>query len=174
MSVKLPKIVKKSKKRVGRGYGSGKGGHTAGRGMKGQKSRYKRHILFEGLKMKKSFIKRLPLKRGKGKFKPKPKPIIVKLEYLNLLRANTRVDLEVLIKEGIVDEKNAKEYGVKILGGGKLSKKLTIDLPISGSAAKQVEKVGGKVISQIKNKKIKKVDGKKSKKKSGSKNKDKK
>lgn len=66
--IRLPKIVSKSKKRVGRGMGSGKGSHTSGRGQKGQKSNGDLHILFEGLKTKKSFLKRLPLKRGKGKF----------------------------------------------------------------------------------------------------------
>ena len=64
----LPKVVAKSKKRVGRGMGSGKGSHTSGRGQKGQKSNGDLHILFEGLKTKKSFLKRLPLQRGKGKF----------------------------------------------------------------------------------------------------------
>ncbi len=66
--IRLPKIVAKSKKRVGRGMGSGKGSHTSGRGQKGQKSRGDIGILFEGYKMKKSFLKRLPLQRGKGKF----------------------------------------------------------------------------------------------------------
>lgn len=67
----LPKVVQKSKKRLGRGMGSGKGSHTVGRGQKGQKARGGVHILFEGFKMKKSLIKRLPLARGKGKFHPK-------------------------------------------------------------------------------------------------------
>lgn len=67
--IKLPKIKTKSKKRLGRGIGSGKGGHTSSRGQKGQKSRGSINILFEGMKMKKSLIKRLPLQRGKGKFK---------------------------------------------------------------------------------------------------------
>jgi large subunit ribosomal protein L15 len=69
--IRLPKVVQKSKKRVGRGIGSGKGGHTSGRGQKGQKSRGKIGILFEGMKMKKSLLKRLPKMRGKGKFHPK-------------------------------------------------------------------------------------------------------
>lgn len=63
-----------AKKRLGRGYGSGKGGHTSSRGQKGQKSRTDVHILFEGLKVKKSTIKKFPLLRGKGKFLAKPKP----------------------------------------------------------------------------------------------------
>lgn len=69
----LPKIVKKDKKRVGRGYGSGRGGHTVGRGQKGQKARSKIGPLFEGTKIKKSLIQRLPMQRGKGKFKPRKK-----------------------------------------------------------------------------------------------------
>jgi len=52
--------------------GSGKGSHTSGRGQKGQKSRgNKIGVLFEGMKMKKSYLKRLPLMRGKGKFHAK-------------------------------------------------------------------------------------------------------
>ena len=146
MANELPKIVSKKKKRVGRGYGSGKGGHTVGRGQKGQKSRTKVGILFEGVKMKKSFYKRLPLRRGKGKFKAKPKPLIVKLSLLNLLPANSKVNIETLIKHGIVDARQAKAFGVKILGDGDVGKKLTIELPISKSAAKKIEKAGGKVV----------------------------
>jgi len=69
--INLPKVVQKSKKRVGRGRGSGKGGHTVGRGQKGQRTRGKISVLFEGMKVKKSLLKRLPLARGKGKFHPK-------------------------------------------------------------------------------------------------------
>jgi len=65
----LPKAKTRKSKRLGQGYGSGKGGHTSSRGQKGQKSRGSINILFEGMKMKKSLIKRLPLQRGKGKFK---------------------------------------------------------------------------------------------------------
>jgi len=45
---KLPKITATAKKRVGRGYGSGKGGHTSGRGQKEQKSRGKIPLTLEG------------------------------------------------------------------------------------------------------------------------------
>jgi large subunit ribosomal protein L15 len=145
MSPELVKTVEKRAKRLGRGYGSGKGGHTVGRGQKGQKARGKIGVLFEGIKMKKSFIKKLPLQRGRGKFGPEDKPIIVKLGYLNLFASGSKVDLNALIKEGIVDKKDATEYGVKILGDGKLTKKLTIEVPISKHAAKAIEKAGGKV-----------------------------
>jgi ribosomal protein L15 len=69
--LRLPKVVQKSKKRVGRGMGSGKGSHTSGRGQKGQKSRGTIGVLFEGMKVRKSLLKRLPLLRGKGKFHAK-------------------------------------------------------------------------------------------------------
>ncbi|KKR30306.1 hypothetical protein A2715_03055 [Candidatus Woesebacteria bacterium RIFCSPHIGHO2_01_FULL_39_32] len=141
----LPKVVTKRKKRLGRGYGGGKGGHTVGRGQKGQKSRRNIGVLFEGTKMKKSFIKRLPLRRGKGKFKGKDKPIIVKTRYLDILPSGTTVNLESLIKNGIV-EKQAGKVGVKILGDGEIKKKFNITIPISKSAAKLVEKAGGKIV----------------------------
>ncbi len=146
--IQLPKIVEKKKKRLGRGRGSGKGGHTVGRGQKGQKAREKVGVIFEGVKVKKSFIKRLPLRRGKGKFKPKNKPIEVNIEVLNILRSGSKVNLETLISERIVDKDDALKYGVKILGKGELQKKLIIDLPISNSAKKKVESVGGKVVNK--------------------------
>ena len=146
MSEKLVKVIKKRKKRVGRGYGSGRGGHTSGRGQKGQKTRSNLGILFEGVKVKKSLIKRLPLRRGKGKFKAKKKPLVVKLAYLNILPQGTVVDLDALIKHNIVDAKQARKYGVKILGDGDLKKKLTIKLPLSKSAGKKVVKAGGKIL----------------------------
>jgi len=148
MTTKLEKTVTKRKKRVGRGYGSGKGGHTSGRGQKGQKSRSHIGILFEGIKVKKSLIKRIPLRRGKGKFKARNKPLIVNLAYLNVLPAGTKVTIENLAKNGVVKREDALKYGVKILGNGKLEKKLTIALPISKSAIKIVEKAGGKVIKE--------------------------
>ncbi len=142
----LPKIVTKSKKRLGRGYGSGVGGHTVGRGQKGQKARRNLGVLFEGVKMKKSLIKRLPLRRGKGKFKSKDKPIIVKLSLLNLLPSGSKVNIETLVSQKIVDRKDAMKYGVKILGDGELEKKLLVELPISKSAARKVEEAKGEIL----------------------------
>ena len=78
----LPKVVENRKKRVGRGYGSGKGGHTTGRGQKGQKSRTKIGLLFEAVKVKTSLLKRLPFQRGKGNNFGGNWPIIVNLEAL--------------------------------------------------------------------------------------------
>ena len=140
---KLPKIKSRSKKRLGRGYGTGKGGHTSGRGQKGQKARDRIHPLFEGTKVKKSLIQRLPLQRGKGKLKShQKKHIIVNLKYLDFLPDNSIVDQNTLIKLGIVSS-DAKQMGIKILGDGEITKKLTIRLPISASAAEKVKKAGG-------------------------------
>jgi len=143
----LPRIVSKRKKRVGRGYGSGKGGHTVGRGQKGQKARESVSVVFQGVKVKKSLLRRLPLRKGKGKFKAKPKPLILKLRYLNLFPSGSTIDLETLISKGLVKKDDALKYGVKILGDGEVEKKLIVNLPISKNAAKKIEAKGGKVLS---------------------------
>jgi len=157
----LPKITKKRKKIIGRGYGSGKGGHTVGRGHKGQKAREKIPLTFEGTKIKKSLLKRLPLQRGKGKLKSlKPKQIVVNLKYLNLFEKNEAVNLNSLIKKGIVKEKEAKKFGVKILGDGEIKIPLKVSLPCSKKATEKIKKAGGEVVkinlkSQISNVKSK-------------------
>lgn len=132
----IQKVVARSDKRVGRGIGSGRGGHTSGRGQKGQKSRGKIGVLFEGVKMKKSLLKRLPLMRGKGKFKGKGKPVIVKTSKLDSLPLGSKVTVELLIKKGLVDAKLAKTYGIKILKDTKLTKKLVFEVPTSKSVVK--------------------------------------
>jgi large subunit ribosomal protein L15 len=138
--MKLPKVTIRRKKRVGRGMGSGKGSHTSGRGQKGQKSRSDINILFEGLKMKKSFLKRLPLMRGKGKFHPKGKPVTVNLSKLESLPSGSKITVELLVKNKLVNAKEAKASGVKILGGGKTTKKFTFMVPTSKPVAKLAAK----------------------------------
>ena len=143
----LPKTTIKAKKRLGRGYGSGKGGHTVGRGAKGAKARGKIGLAFEGTKMKKSLIKKLPLQRGKGKLKPlKNKALVVNLGYLNFFPKDTKIDLAALIRAGIVEGKQAKAFGVKILGDGELKVALEVGLPCSKSAAEKIKRAGGKVL----------------------------
>jgi len=145
MTKSLPKVITKKSKRRGRGFGSGRGGHTVGRGTKGQKSRSSLGILFEGVKVKKSLLRRLPLRRGKGKFKARAKPIIVKLSYLNLFPVGSKVDINSLADKGIVSREDAQKLGVKILGDGEIKKRLTIEVPISANASKKIEKAKGKV-----------------------------
>lgn len=141
-----PKITAAAKKRVGRGYGSGKGGHTTGRGAKGQNIRSSRPLYFEGTPMRKSLIRRIPMLRGKLKFKSLKarQSLILNLEQLNTLPKNTEVTVPSLIKYHLLPE-TALKYPVKILGSGELKLALTIALPISQSAAKKVIKAGGKI-----------------------------
>ena len=156
----LPKTTTNKKKRLGRGYGSGKGGHTVGRGQKGQKSRSRIHLLFEGKKTQKSLLRRIPLLRGKGKLKSKKnKPLIVNVSFLNLLPPQSKVDVGFLVKYHLVDEKEAKKYGVKILGGGEIGHPLIVALPCSRGAKKKIEKAGGKIVI-IKNSKLRSKNSK--------------
>ncbi len=138
----LPKIVQRPKKRLGRGHGSGKV-KTSGRGTKGQKARETVGLKFAGSSLQASWLKRLPLMRGKGKNKSfREGPTVVNVKYLNPLKPNTEVTLKTLQEANIVDKKVTK---VKILGDGDLTIPLTIKLPTSKSAAEKIEKAGGKV-----------------------------
>ena len=139
----LPKTTKKKEKRLGQGHGSGRG-KTAGRGTKGQKARGKIPISFEGGAL--PLIKRLPFRRGKGRFKVfRKKPIAINVKTLNLLRKGSIVDIKTLIDNHIVEGDGAMIYGVKILGDGELLVPLTVKLAVSKGAAKKIEKAGGKV-----------------------------
>lgn len=139
----LPKIKSKGKKRLGRGSSSGRG-KTSGRGTKGQKARTKVKLGFEGGQV--PLTKRLPLRRGKGRnVSFQKKPLVLNLKYLNLLKENTEVNVELLIKEGLIANGEGY-YGVKILGDGELKKPLTVKLPCSKNAIQKIEAAGGKVI----------------------------
>jgi large subunit ribosomal protein L15 len=140
----LPKTVAKHKKAQGRGMGSGKGSHTSGRGQKGQKSRGSVHILFEGMKMKKSLLKRLPKMRGKGKFHVNVKAIDIKIERLSDIPAGSVITTELLVKHGIVTAREAKIHGVKVIGIGKNEKKFKFEV----STPKRSQVVSGKVIEK--------------------------
>lgn len=140
----LPSIVSRSRKRVGRGIGSGKGGHTASRGQKGQKSREKVPLTFDGTKIKKSLLKRLPVMRGKGKFKTLVnKALGINVSLLNHLPANTEVTRELLISAGLISRKTKN---VKILSQGELKVALIVKLPVSLGAKNKIESAGGKVV----------------------------
>lgn len=142
---KLPAIVERRKKRIGRGHGSGKV-KTGGRGTKGQKSRGSMKLGFEGGQL--PLIKRLPLLRGKlrnnsinDKRVGKATPVTV--NKLNLITKDSSVNIENLIKYHIVD-KSAK--AVKILGKGKLDRAYKVEVACSASARQAIEKAGGTVL----------------------------
>ena len=156
----LSPLVKRGKKRLGRGYGSGKGGHTAGRGQKGQKSRRNVPIYFTSGAMGASLIKQLPYLRGKGKFKSKgDKPFVINTGVLNSLPDKTIVSVKSLIQYKLVPQDLALRNGVKILGGGELTKVLTVTVPVSKGARLHIEKAGG-TIGIHTAKKVKPVDRK--------------
>lgn len=136
----LPNIVSRSKKRLGRGHGSGKV-KTSGRGTKGQKARGRIPIGFEGGQL--SLIKRLPLLRGKGRNRSQvAKMFPLAVGRLNTLAKGTKVTLEVLQKQGIL---KSDIHQVKLVGGGTLSVALTVSLPCTGSAKNIIEHAGGTV-----------------------------
>ena len=148
--MKLHQLIKtttRKKKRLGRGYGSGKGGHTVGRGAKGDKARGKVPLTFAGTKIKKSWLKRLPFWRGRGRKKSiKPDPVAINLNLIDRhFQKGERVDLKALVAKGIISQKEVRQ-GAKILGRGKIDKPLKIALPCSKKAAKKIIAAGGKVI----------------------------
>ena len=134
----ISKIVRRSKKRLGRGHGSGKV-KTSGRGTKGQKARDDIPRGFEGGQV--SILRRFPLLRGKGRNKaPKPKAFPVPVGKLEGIPAGTTVTLAILEKYHIIDTGISR---VKILGGGTLSHKLIVAVNCSESARKVIQKAGG-------------------------------
>jgi len=140
----LPKITTRGKKRIGRGYGSGKGGHTVGRGTKGQKSRGKVKLTFGGTKIKKDWIKRLPMRRGRGYFSKEIKPKIFNVGDLEKYFAkNEKVSLAAMLAKKIIRRSETKE-GVKILGKGEIKIPLEVILPCSKKAKEKILKAGGK------------------------------
>ncbi|MGC9049203.1 MAG: 50S ribosomal protein L15 [Patescibacteria group bacterium] len=132
---------KKRPKRVGRGDSSGHGTYS-GRGQKGQRARSGGR---KGLKLKgiKSMIKRIPKLGGFRSIYPRM--AIVNLENIEKkFSDNDLVTPEKLLEKGLI--KSIKN-GVKILGQGKLTKKLTVKAnAFSKSAEEAIKKAGGKVI----------------------------
>ena len=126
-------------KRKGRGPGTGNG-KTAGRGHKGQWARSGGgvRIGFEGGQM--PLARRLP-KRGFNNIFAKPLEVI-NLTSLNKFEDGATVNVSDLLEKGILSK---CEYGVKVLGNGSLTKKLTVRATaFSASAKEKIEAAGGK------------------------------
>ena len=144
-----PAQSQKSRKRVGRGIGSGKGRYS-GRGIKGQKSRAGSHKMragFEGGQM--PIYMRLGKLRGStskdampvGPFRTSTAPVNV--GSLDRFDDGAEVTPESLVEQGLL--KNTK-IDVKLLGNGELKKKLTVRVhAISAAAREKVEQAGGTV-----------------------------
>ena len=126
-------------KRKGRGHGSGNG-KTGGRGHKGQKARSggKVRVGFEGGQM--PLVRRIP-KRGFNNVFAKPLTA-VNVIALNNFEDGATVDAAALIEAGIIAE---CPNGLKVLGNGNLTKKITVKAAaFSESAKEKIEQAGGK------------------------------
>lgn len=132
----------KTKKRIGRGRGSGTG-KTAGKGVKGQKARAGHHgarFAFEGGQM--PMPRRIPKRGFKNPNRVEAFPINVSL-LEKMFEAGATVDLEILRSKGIVPK---LVDTVKILGEGELTKKLTLKVHrVSETAKSKIEAAGGSV-----------------------------
>lgn len=133
------------KKRVGRGFGSGKGGHTVGRGMKGQNSRSSRGtpVGFEGGQV--PLYKRLPKRSGFNN--PTTKDIIsVSLGYFNKFKDGQKISPKDLLETGLI--KRIPKNGVKVLGNGNLHKKVEFNnFLFTQTAIEKIEKAGGSIVN---------------------------
>lgn len=131
--------AKHPRKRLGQGRGSGHG-KTSGRGGKGQSARSGSSIRpnFEGGQMPLS--RRLP-KRGFNNTRFATRYVLVNTEALNRFEDGARVDEAVLRQAGVA---SGKGDGIKILGDGELTRKLTVCAhAFSASARSRIEKAGG-------------------------------
>jgi len=151
------KKKKISKKRLGRGTGSGTG-KTSGRGHKGQKSRSGVSLKgFEGGQM--PLYRRLPKRGFKNIFKKKFNSInLIQLQNLidkKKILSKEEITGELLIKKKIIKK---RLNGIKILGKGDIKSKIIIQAQkASKNAVKKIEKIGGKInIIKITNKNLKK------------------
>ena len=139
--VSAPRGARRARKRVGRGDAAGQGS-TAGRGMKGQKSRSGNGIVrgFEGGQMRQ--IKGLPMKRGFTNIF-KTDYALVKLDTLEQFEAGDRVYPDLLRELGFL---RGRGQPVKILGNGEISKSLTVAAhKFTRSARAKIEAAGGTV-----------------------------
>ena len=130
----------KERFRKGRGAGSGNG-KTAGKGHKGQNARSGGGVRpgFEGGQL--PLYRKLP-KRGFNNFRFGKKYAVINVQSLNKFNDGEVVDCAALLANGII---NAVNDGVKVLGEGELTKKLTVKAAVfSASAKEKIEAVGGK------------------------------
>ena len=135
-----PKHKSKNRKRVGRG---GKKGTYSGKGIKGQASRAGRKMV----PIIRELIKRYPKLKGYRSFVLEDSAVVVNLDVLDKeAKDGEIINPENLIKKGIVHMIKGKVPEIKILGKGKLGKKLIIEnCKISKTAREAIEKAGGKV-----------------------------
>lgn len=133
-----PKHKNKGKKRIGRG---GKKGTYSGKGQKGQSSRAGRKMV----PIIRELIKKYPKLKGYRSFVIESRKAVVNIGVLEKTsKDGETINPENLIKKGIIRMIKGKKPEVKILGAGKLTKKLIIEnCKVSASAKSAIEKAGG-------------------------------
>jgi large subunit ribosomal protein L15 len=155
-----PAQPRETRKRVGRGMGSGKGRYS-GRGIKGQKSRAGSHYMragFEGGQM--PLMMRIPKLRGStskdampvGPFRTYTQP--VNLKDLDRFEAGEEVTPESLKAKGLI---RTVRKDVKLLGVGDLSKKLKITVHAASASAREKVEAAGGTLTLLKEPKVKKA-----------------
>ncbi|MFH1244780.1 MAG: uL15 family ribosomal protein [bacterium] len=130
----LPKVTARKAKRLGHGYGSGKGGHTSSRGQKGQLSRGSVRLSFTGSSW--VWFKRLPFMRGKSRFNSfASETVILTLTDLNKLKAGA-----------VVNPKNLDlppATRLKVVATGELTKALIVEVPATIQAQQAIIQAKG-------------------------------
>jgi large subunit ribosomal protein L15 len=135
----LTRETDKPKRRRGRGYGSTNGGHTTGRGQKGQKSRSTVGPFRTGTKSNKDFFRKTPMLRGKGKLKSyNSSPIILKLSHLDIFKEGDTINKESLIKSGLITERQAKQRVIKVVFDKDINKKLKLEILASKAVSERL------------------------------------
>lgn len=140
-TLKTPVGSRKKSKRIGRGNSSGHGTYST----KGQKGQRARSGGSKGLKLKgfKDIVKRMPKLKGFKSHRLKPQ-IVNLIDLEKKFKDGETVDIKILLEKGLVKDQRQK---VKVLGEGKLTKKLTVNVHnFSKSAKEAIEKAGGRIV----------------------------
>ena len=143
-NLEAPVPNKKNRKRIGRGQGSGSGGHTVGRGHNGQKSRkgFSQHPAFEGGQM--PLFRRLPKFGFKNYFRTEYVPLnLVSIQqFIDEGKLTEEITFNNLVDAGIINKRSK----VKLLATGDIETSITIEVHrASKSALEKVDNAGGTV-----------------------------
>ena len=138
----IASTVSKDLKRVGRGFGSGRGGHTSSRGQKGQGARKSGGVplWFEGGQL--PITKRMPMIRGKSRLKSLKPAMEVNLGAIQKMKSD-KITLETLKLEKVIGPRFNR---AKIIATGSITRSVEIEgVAITPAAKKAVEVAGGSV-----------------------------
>jgi len=143
-NLEAPAPNKKNRKRIGRGQGSGKGGHTVGRGHNGQKARsgFSQHPAFEGGQM--PLFRRLPKFGFQNYFRKEYVPLNLASiqQFIDKGKLSEEITFNDLVEAGIIHKRSK----LKLLATGEIETAITIEVHrASKSALEKVDEAGGTV-----------------------------